>query len=287
VQTDVSLSLRSLNPGKGARIILIQGFGQLPDCRVTEEMAASLREAFPHAEVPDPIATAEMLGDDITLQLPFDQQSYLLLDLLLSDQRETHVCAYSQGGFAVAELLSRRRYPHVASVMLIGTPLTASRERSRIERLIVSDMGGMFEYVHNEMPVGVSLSGVVCFKPTNSRPTYVGISERYARSFPSDAVHYRNLRTVMDRYRTTVVSLGAEAVTDCTPVNARRLFEETWGMPFADSMDDLDPIHRSQGIVIEGAPHRLGQQHRQATLPRLYSLRTELAEFAFASPAIS
>jgi hypothetical protein len=81
-------------------------------------------------------------------------------------------------------------------------------------------------------------------------------------------------------YPTTLVSLGAERVTDCTPDNARA-FAADADITFARGLDDLDPIHPRQAVVIDGAPHRLGREHRTVTVPRLYRLRTTLAEDAW------
>lgn len=274
--------LPAIHYEKTARFVIIEGFGQPPADRVTWQVASALREAFPHAEVLDPIATADTLGDDTTLQLPFRQQEERLEAALAPDTVETHLYVYSQGVFPAAALLAKRRFPHVASVTLVGVPLRASFERKRILSLDVSGMGNVYEHVCDQLPSGVSLAGVVRFQPRGvPDPHYVGVSVAYRDTFPWDRRHWRNLAAVAGSYPTTLVVLGAEDTTDCYPDNARRIAPHL-GIPVAAGMDELDPTHLSQGIVLPGAAHRMGSYHRTVTIPRLYRLRTtSLAEIGW------
>lgn len=270
---------RVLPPGKDVRIVLIDGFGQPAGSKVTHDVASALTDAYPQAEVLPPIATAVTLSDDTTLQNSFDDQAMDLCEVLALDDRETYIYAHSQASFPVAAVLGAGRYPHVAGVMFVGIPLLASREAARIEALDISDMGGVFGYVNDQLPDEVNLAGVVRCKRDDGEPLYVGISEEYASSFPSNHLYYRNLNAVASVYPTLLVSLGEEIVTDCVPIRAAK-FANRFEMPFANSFDELIPGVRHQAVVIPGAPHRLGKMHRTRTVPRLFELCTPLSKYA-------
>lgn len=260
------------------RILIVDGFGQRANDPVTHEVAAALAEAFPQAEVPRPLATAETVGEDTTVQLSFADQTekvYAELDGLKSP---TYVYGYSQGGVAVASALAHKNFPHIKSVTFVGTPINTEREQERITRLNTADMGGVFEYVATQMTGRLArkaLAGAVSFHPRQGNPRYVGLTEEYLNSFPSKSTHISNLGHVANTYPTTIVSLGGEEVTDCTPENARTLGKSI-KMPITDRIEALDWELPRQGVVIKGAPHRLGKEHRTVTIPRIMRLRTRL-----------
>lgn len=259
---------------KTARFVLMDGFGQHPRDRVTWQVASALKDAFPAAKVVEPIAAAVPLGPDTMLQLTFRQQALFLERALDADERETHLYVYSQGVFPAAALLARRRFPQLASVTLVGPPLRASTERRRILALDVSDMGSIYEHVSDQLLPGIDLAGVVRHQLHGEpEPYFVAVSVSYRDSFPWDRRHWQNLAALARTYPTTLVVMGEEKTTDCYPDNARSV-APALGIPFAASMDDLDPLHPNQAIVIDGASHRLGVTHRTVTIPRLYRLRT-------------
>jgi hypothetical protein len=258
-------------------ILIVDGFGQPAGDPVTHEVATSLRTAFPDTRVLSPLSAAETLSDDTTVQLPFDTQTENIRKAIPSNA-PTHIYAYSQGGIAVADLLARTSFPQVESVTFVGTPLDTEREQERVTRLVASEMGGGFEYVEAQLPAHIArsgLEGVVRFQPRHGDSAYVGLTVDYLRSFPSKRTNFSNLGHVASKYATTLISLGDEKVTDCTPKNARA-FGEAIKMPFADQIQKLDWRRPRQGIVIERAPHRLGSAHRTETIPRILRLRTRL-----------
>jgi hypothetical protein len=155
-----------------AKIVIIDGFGQRENDHVTGQVAAALRDAFPHAEVPDPIATAWTIAQDTTLQLSFSRQAKRLRTALRWDGREVHVYAYSQGAFPAAMVLASQRFAHVASVTLVGAPLRASREQKRIDALDISGMGEVFAYVADQLPdtLPASLVAVVRYEKRGGLP---------------------------------------------------------------------------------------------------------------------
>lgn len=265
-----------------ARIVVIDGFGQHPECPVTHEVAAALAHAFPTATVPAPIPTATAVAADITLQHDFTRQARSIHRAITASPLPTHVYAYSQACIPTAALLAHHRYVNVASVMLVGAPLRASRERRRVAELDACGMGGVFEYVDTHLPADAGrLSGVVVFQPATGNRLYVGLTEDYTRGFPADDPHYRNLVTTTSRYPTTLVGCGAETFTDCTPVNLAALAAAAHIPLFTDH---TVAYGRSCAVIIPGAPHRLGREHRTVTLPRLYRRRTTLRELTGTTP---
>jgi len=266
-----------------SRVIVVDGFGQAPGDRVTHDIPKGLTASFPGINVDTPIATADAISDDTTLQLPFDEQAQKIKDTMTESDMPTHIYAYSQGGIAVADVLgSGEDFDNVETVTFVGTPLDTEREQERIARLQVSDMGGTFEYVETQLPqrlASIALQGVVRFQPKVGSPRYVGITDEYLASFPSADQHFRNLGQVSQRYHTTLVSAGAEEVTDCSPINATTVGKSI-DMPFTHDPRDLDWSCQRQGFVIDGANHRLGEHHRLVTVPRIFRLRTRLAERA-------
>lgn len=267
MRTDVRLPLPRRPRTTAARILIVDGFGQHPRSPVTHEVAHALRHLYPHADVPDPLATAAMVGDDVALQADFTAQADRVHDAVTAGAGELHVYAYSQGCIPVAEVLAAQHHPHVASVTLVGAPLRASSERQRIAELDVSGMGGVFEYVEAHTPKDTPLAGVVGFQPANNNRLYVGITMRYTTSFPADHTHYRNLAATIRGYPTTLAVCGAENVTDCTPSNAR-VFAAAVGIPYTTTTAGVGG--GSRAVVLPGAPHRLGHHHRTVTIPALY-----------------
>jgi hypothetical protein len=266
------------------RFLVLDGFGQPEGDPATHQVALSLEQAFPFVQVDAPIAAAETISDDTTVQLSFEHQAEKLRKALDVSEVPTHIYAYSQAGITAAAVLSGgSRRENIKSITFVGTPLDAEREQERVSRYAAPEMGGMFEYVYDQLPAHLalaSLQSVVCFKPKKGDPRYVAITDEYMNSFPSTAQHISNLSDVAQSYpTTTLISAGAENMTDCTPINARTV-GEVLDIPFADDYFDLDWRHQRQGIVIEGANHRLGEYNRTVTIPRIFRLRTHLAENA-------
>lgn len=270
-----------------SRVIVVDGFGQAEGDRVTHDIPDSFQASFPGINVDAPIPMAETLSEDTTLQLSFDEQAKRVKAAIEASDQPAHLYAFSQGGMATAEVLASEDFENVETVTFVGTPLDAEYEQERIARLEASDMGGMFEYVAAQLPARMgdaALQGVVRFAPRKGDPRYVGITDGYMASFPSTGRHLKNLAAVAETYHTTLVSAGAEEMTDCTPVNART-FGRTVDMPFTSNPRELDWQHQRQGFVIEGANHRLGEHHRAVTIPRIYRLRTHLADRALLAMA--
>lgn len=268
-----------------SEVIVVDGFGQPPGDRVTHDIPPALIDAFPGVVADAPISTAETLEPDTTLQLSFSEQAEKVRTALETSSRPVNVVAYSQGGIAVAEVLATEKFDNVESVMFIGTPISTEGERRRIERLAAHESGESFGYVYDQVSFEMAdkaLQGVVRFQPKGSpRSRYVGITEEYMDSFPTTTQHFSNLHGVANSYRTTLVSAGAEDVTDCTPETARQI-GKVLDMPFTDDFRNLDWAEPRQGFVIPNANHRLGSKNRRETLPRIFGLRNEMAYRALA-----
>lgn len=261
------------------KIIIVDGFAQRGGDVVTHQMAAALERMVPGVIVENPLATAEMLSDDTTVQLPFHEQATRLHDLVAEDSdTPTHIIAYSQGGIATGEAFGMSPpLPQVKSITFVGTPLEVERERDRVSSLgNAGDMGGAFEHVMDQMydrGMGyAALAGVAYFEPRNNTPLSVGLTEAYLDSFPDNATHFARLGDITRNYRTTLVSMEKERVTDCTPENAE-LFGLAVDIPFVPDVSSLSPDAPRQGIVLPNAPHRLGEFHRTQSMPGIIQVR--------------